>query len=70
MISCCFVVFVKLLEILDQVMYPLSIQKLLMLIIAFKLVQGSYFSNDLRRLGVVNRFQVLLHGIIIFAFLI
>lgn len=52
-------------------MYSLGIEVLNKLVRIFKYKGlAFYFSNNLRRFGVVNRFQILLHSIVVFSLLI
>jgi hypothetical protein len=55
MICACFIVVVEFLQVFYQVMYSLRVEE---------------FSEDLRRLGVVDCSKILLHGGIVIAFLI
>lgn len=63
-------VFMQLFQILNQIVYPLRVQKLVLSAGIFPLWKIPYLSDDLRGFGIINCFQILLHGTIVICLLI
>ena len=70
MIGRCLPMLVKLLQILNEVVYPLRIEKLVCQQSRHMAPGVTYFANNLRRLRSVDGTDVLDHGPVVIGFLV